>query len=261
MLKLGIACALCALGWGLEAKPARPGPNAGRTAVMVDNCHPEKSGFVALTRNALKRAGFTVVELSRNSTAAAVAARLRGASVVVFQGAGFSSARVSAAKKPLYRAAARRRAAFERLGLGEARKQHKPLFGICRGAQQINAAFGGSVRKWQATVRRKVNKPIAHRQRAAGRRATHTITIDPNSRFARVVKHRTWGVNSFHDYAVSKVAKGFRVVATTADGVVEAIEGVGYPAFAVQFHPEMRSAGDRESQAIFDRLMELVTVR
>ena len=253
-MKLFLICVLCALGGMAAPKPARaPGPNAGKTAVMVDTCHPTQSGFVSAIHSSLVRAGFTVVELSRTNTAETVAAQLRRAHVVVFQGATFRGG----GKDSVYVAAARRREAFEKLVLGEARKQRKPLFGICRGAQVINSSFGGFVRPWQKTVKKPPEKPLAHRQKVSGSRATHPVAIAPASRFARVLKRTSWTVNSFHDYAVAKVAPGFRVVATAPDGVVEVLEGVDYPAFAVQFHPELRSAKDRESQAIFDHILDL----
>ena len=256
-MKLFLICLLCALGGIAVPSPARaPRPNAGKTAILVDTCHPTKSGFVPAIRTSLTRAGFTVVELSRTNTADTVSAQLRRAHVVVFQGATFRVGRKGA--KSAEAAAARRRGAFEKLVLREARKQRKPLFGICRGAQVINSAFGGSIRSWQKTVKKPLEKPLVHRQKGSGARATHAVAIAPTSRFARVLKRTSWSVNSFHDYAVSKVAPGFRVAATAPDGVVEVLEGVNYPAFAVQFHPELRSAKDRESQAIFDRILELV---
>ena len=253
-MKLFLICVLCALGGMAAPQPTRaPGPNAGKTAVMVDSCHPTKSGFVPAIRSSLTRAGFRVVELSRTNTAETVAAQLRQAHVVVFQGSTFRGG----GKGSVYAAAARRRGAFEKLVLGEARKQRKPLFGICRGAQVINSSFGGFVRPWQKTAKKPLEKPLAHRQKGSGSRATHSVAIASASRFARVLKRTSWSVNSFHDYAVAKVAPGFRVAATAPDGVVEALEGVKYPAFGVQFHPELRSAKDRESQAIFDHILEL----
>lgn len=264
-VKIGLICLLCTLG-GMAATSAAqpvcvPGPNAGKTAVVVDTCHPTKSGFVPVVCASLKRAGFSVVELAKTNTAETVAAHLRRADVVVFQGAAFSRQGGKNVPNNPYVAAARRRGAFEKLVLTEARKQRKPLFGICRGVQEINSFFGGSVRPWPKTVKTPLETPLAHRQKVTGARATHPIAIVPTSRFARVVKRTAWAVNSFHDYAVGRVAPGFRVVATAPDGVVEALEGVDYPAFAVQFHPELRSAKDRESQAIFDHILELVQNR
>ena len=65
-------------------------------------------------------------------------------------------------------------------------------------------------------------------------------------------------VNSLHHQAVKKVAPGFRVVARTADGSVEAIESTDYPAAGVQFHPEALTAflADDFATRIFANLLE-----
>ena len=54
-------------------------------------------------------------------------------------------------------------------------------------------------------------------------------------------------VNSSHHQAVKTPAPGFRVVATSPDGVVEAIESEDYPAVGVQFHPEVMVAKEHDT--------------
>jgi putative glutamine amidotransferase len=69
-------------------------------------------------------------------------------------------------------------------------------------------------------------------------------------------------VNSYHHQAVKDLAPGFRIVAKSPDGVVEAIECDTYPAIGVQFHPEKMlcdekdaslSAFFRNMQSLFNR--------
>ena len=65
-------------------------------------------------------------------------------------------------------------------------------------------------------------------------------------------------VNSFHRTGPGIVAPGFRVVARAPDGVIEAIEGDVYPAFAFQFHPETMARHDERFLNLFRHLPELV---
>ena len=259
MKKFGIACLLCVVGlWAAAKEAPAPKPNKGRTAMVVDTCHPEKSGFVPSIRASLERAGFTVVDLVRTNTAKSVAEKLRHVDVIVFQGATFSGNRAPAGKEAMYAAAGRLRRTFHNCVFKEAVRRRKPLFGICLGMQQINSFFGGSIVGSSSAVKKKIEPPIAHRQKARGRDATHAVSIAPGSRLARVLNRTEWRVNSFHSFAAGKVSPKLRVTATAPDGVIEAVEGKSYPVFAVQFHPEMRSGCEEESQAIFNRLMDLV---
>ena len=244
--------------WRESGRVKAPQPSARKTAVVVDNCHPEKSGFGSFVCASLARAGFAVVNLARTDTAETIAEKVRHADVVVFQGAAFSEHRSPRGKRNLYKAAGRLRHRFHYSVLGETVRQGKPLFGICFGLQRINAFLGGTRQPCSAVVTRKLDQPIAHHQKARGRHATHAVAITPGSRLARVLNRTELWVNSLHNFAASKVSPRLRVVATAPDGVVEAVEGIDYPAFAVQFHPEMRSSRDRASQAIFNNLMKLV---
>ena len=72
----------------------------------------------------------------------------------------------------------------------------------------------------------------------------HEVWIDKDSALAALLRERLGGadsceVNSRHHQAVKSVAPGFRVSATSPDGVVEAIEDPGQRfCIGVQWHPE-----------------------
>lgn len=130
-----------------------------------------------------------------------------------------------------------------------------PLLGICRGQQVINVAFGGSL--YQDIPSQVPSSKVNHRQTEPYHKATHSIYIAPGSLLKQQTGLDSIAVNSFHHQAIKRVAPGFRVTATAADGVIEAIEKIDSPGvFAVQFHPEGITAhGDDTFLGIFKHLV------
>src|SRR5829696_2989494 len=102
-----------------------------------------------------------------------------------------------------------------------------PLLGICRGAQALNVACGGTLHQ---------HVP-GHRQTEAATHATHDVQIAARSRLHRMFRSRTLAVNSFHHQAVDQIGAGLRVVGRADDGTIEAIEGTGF-VVGVQWHAE-----------------------
>ena len=116
----------------------------------------------------------------------------------------------------------------------------KPILAICRGAQLINAALGGTL--YQDIPTQVPTYSIQHSQDAPGSVGTHSITIDKNSVLYKQLGVEKIAVNSFHHQAVKDVAPGFKVTAKSKDGIVEAIEKIDNPkVWGVQFHPEFKS--------------------
>jgi putative glutamine amidotransferase len=102
-----------------------------------------------------------------------------------------------------------------------------PILAICRGAQALNVACGGTLHQ---------HVP-GHRQTETATAVTHTVEIESRSRLHRIMRTRTAGVNSFHHQAVNEVGDGLRVVARAGDGTIEGIEGDGFTV-GVQWHAE-----------------------
>ena len=123
--------------------------------------------------------------------------------------------------------------------LAAARRRNLPVIGICRGCQLMNIAFGGTL--WQDLPSEFPVKDVQHRN------VHHRISIEPTSRFARVTGVTNALVNSYHHQAVKDLAPGFRIVAKSPDGVVEAIECDTYPAIGVQFHPEKMLCDEKDA--------------
>lgn len=151
---------------------------------------------------------------------------------------------------------------FERDLLAAAVKRRLPILGICRGAQHLNVFFGGTLYQDLPSEYGPERYTVEHRtgkdKDAAFRERRHAIAIEPDSRLARVTGMTNAVVNSLHHQAVKRVAPGFRVVARSAEGSVEAIESLIYPAAGVQFHPEalLTLLDDPFAGQIFANLLE-----
>jgi putative glutamine amidotransferase len=112
----------------------------------------------------------------------------------------------------------------------------KPVLGICRGAQMINVALGGSLHQ---------DVP-AHRSEDYDEHA-HEVRLEPGSGLARLYGEAgPRRVVSIHHQAIKRLGSGLRVEARSVpDGLVEAIRGDG-PSYlcAVQWHPEFHGGRD-----------------
>ena len=143
---------------------------------------------------------------------------------------------------------------FEYAVVEEALSLNLPILGICRGAQALNVARGGSLHQHLPDV---VGDTVTHRQSADGRLPTHSVEIVPGSRLAGVLGTTQLSVNSFHHQAVDRLGTGLRVCARAPDGTVEGIEDPTRPLIlAVQWHAEALTQTPAH-QALFQ---ELVTV-
>jgi len=130
-------------------------------------------------------------------------------------------------------------------------QQGKPIFGVCRGLQLINVAFGGTLYQDIET-----QHPGAMRHRDPGTYDQHFHDVDlvPGSRLARLYPgQERVRVNSIHHQGIKQLAPGFEIEAWSwPDCVPEAIrrsphQGRGYIA-ATQWHPEFRA----KSGAVMD---------
>ena len=120
----------------------------------------------------------------------------------------------------------------------------KPVFGICRGHQLLNVAFGGTLLQDIPTQR---PGALMHINRGHYERNQHTVQIEPGSRLADLYPGMTEAtINSIHHQAIKDLAPDFAVEARCAqDGIVEAVRWRG-PSFVVgvQWHPEFHPPGD-----------------
>jgi putative glutamine amidotransferase len=114
----------------------------------------------------------------------------------------------------------------------------KPVLGICRGAQLINVAFGGTLYQDLAA---QVPGSLTHRDGVKYDNNFHAVRIVPDCRLAQLYGARDRAtINTIHHQAVKTLGRELVVEARSEpDGVVEAIrwQGPGY-VFGVQWHPE-----------------------
>jgi putative glutamine amidotransferase len=115
----------------------------------------------------------------------------------------------------------------------------KPVFGVCRGLQLLNVAFGGTL--WQDIATQRP-EAIAHRDAARYDQLFHRIAFEPGTRLAGLYAGRSGAtVNSVHHQGIKVLAPGFVVEARCPDdGTIEAVRWTGGRSYvaAVQWHPE-----------------------
>ena len=121
----------------------------------------------------------------------------------------------------------------------------KPVLGICRGIQVMNAVLGGDL--YQDI------KPFEHLPHNDHWAKVHTVTVRRGTLLSRILGQDTVLVNSQHHQAVDRVAPGFTLAALSEDGIVEAIEKPDARfCLGVQWHPEWLSDADPTMQGLFD---------
>lgn len=134
---------------------------------------------------------------------------------------------------------------FQRKCVQLATQMGLPMLGVCRGAQMLNVAHGGTLEQ---------SLPAGHEQDEPTEQATHPVRIRPDSEMEQAAgTHRA--VNSKHHQAVGEVAEGFHVTALAPDGTIECIERKRPWAVGCEFHPENQRKTDASQENFFLRLV------
>jgi len=121
----------------------------------------------------------------------------------------------------------------------------KPVLGICRGAQLINVAMGGSLYQ---DIASQIPESIVHVAEAYDRHA-HEITLEPGGllekRLGNIAQRK---VISIHHQGIRTLGRDLVVEARAAgDGMIEAIRGSGRNfLLGLQWHPEFRRPSDED---------------
>ena len=129
-----------------------------------------------------------------------------------------------------------------------------PVLGICRGIQEMNVAFGGSLHQYLHEVpgrfdhRRERHKPLD--EQLAPR---HKINLTPGGQLAELLNATEVVVNSLHGQGIDRVGDGLTVEAVAEDGTVEALRLTDRGRFAlgVQWHAEWQAVETPVHAAIF----------
>ncbi len=123
-------------------------------------------------------------------------------------------------------------------------REGKPVLGLCRGAQVINVALGGTLYQDIPTQR---PDALRHRMQSIYEKNSHAASIVPGSGLARLYPGAALvKTNSVHHQAVKDLGRELVVEAwSEPDRIVEAIRWTGPSyVFGVQWHPEFHPPGD-----------------
>lgn len=130
-----------------------------------------------------------------------------------------------------------------------------PIFGVCRGFQEINVAFGGTlsqaVHELDAFDDHREDKYANLDAQYAPAHAVHLVA---DGLLGDLLNKSEVMVNSLHGQGIQSLGHGLTVEANAPDGLVEAFSIAGHPNFglAVQWHPEWRVMDLPDSLAIFE---------
>jgi putative glutamine amidotransferase len=139
-----------------------------------------------------------------------------------------------------------------------------PLFGICRGFQELNVAMGG-------TLHQEMHAQPGLRDHREDKTAdvdvqygpAHTVRLAADGMLHGLLGIDEITVNSIHGQGIDCLGSGLLVEAVAPDGLIEAVrvEGAKSFALAVQWHPEWKVENNPQSQAIFRAFGRACTAR
>ena len=162
----------------------------------------------------------------------------RADALVLTGGEDVNPARYGEAPHPALGRIADERDAAEIALVQAAHELRLPTLAICRGAQILNVALGGTLIQ---DIPSQVGAEINHDPDTPRTSQSHGVEIATDSRLARALGVTRMQVNSVHHQAIRRVAPTLRVVATAPDRVIEAVETAPddpWWCVGVQWHPE-----------------------
>jgi putative glutamine amidotransferase len=192
--------------------------------------------------NALADAGLIPLVLPPLDPALAVGSLRDVAGLVLTGGEDLDPELFGEAPHPATDAPHAARDAYEIALARAAYERRVPTLAICRGAQVVNVALGGSL------VQDIPSQEPSEIDHSPGKRAerVHEVVIDAGSRLARIVGAQRIRTNSSHHQSARRTANALHVTARSEDGIIEALEPRD-PAWwmvAVQWHPEELTGTD-----------------
>jgi putative glutamine amidotransferase len=136
-----------------------------------------------------------------------------------------------------------------------------PLFCICRGFQEMNVAFGGSLHPEIRELPGRMNHRMPrlengeiHPDPTVVFADRHDVKLVPGGAFARILGRDTIRVNSLHGQGILEPGKRIVVEGVAEDGTIEAIRVADAPGFAlgVQWHAEYDPQKNAVNRALFE---------
>jgi putative glutamine amidotransferase len=137
----------------------------------------------------------------------------------------------------------------------------KPIFGICRGFQEMNVAFGGSLHPEIREIPGRLNHRMPrletgeiHPDPTVVFAERHEVTLVPGGTFATLLGRETIRVNSLHGQGILEPGERIVVEGVAEDGTIEAIRIAEAPGFAlgVQWHAEYEAQNNAVNKTLFE---------
>ena len=131
-----------------------------------------------------------------------------------------------------------------------------PIFGSCRGIQELNVALGGSLHYRVHTLPGKLDHRMQRDKDGNGvnvQDLKHNVTLTPGGLFHDWMAQAELMVNSLHAQAVDKPADGLAIEAVSEDGIIEGIRVEGAKSFTVgvQWHAEFNTSDHELSHKLY----------
>jgi putative glutamine amidotransferase len=227
-------------------------PRVLETSMGPLHAHAVTVGYV----DGVRRAGGLPIVLPILS-AADVPALLAGIDGLVMTGGGdVDPARYGQPRDPSTGESDAARDEFDVALVHAALDEGLPLLAVCRGAQVLNVALGGTlVQHLPDTTGHDHGVYDRHTERV------HEVRVAADSRLAAVLRGTELQVNSLHHQSADRLGRGLLAVAWSPDGAIEAIEGAGDDGpLGIQWHPELLGTSS-DAGALFSWVVERALAR
>ena len=145
-----------------------------------------------------------------------------------------------------------------------------PVFGVCRGFQEMNVAYGGTLHPEIRELPGRMNHRMPrlengeiHPDPAVVFADRHDVSLIPGGVFARILGCECIRVNSLHGQGILEPGQRVVVEGVAEDGTIEAIRIADAPSFAlgVQWHAEHNAGGNAVNRALFQAFGEALLTR
>jgi len=145
-----------------------------------------------------------------------------------------------------------------------------PVFGVCRGLQEMNVAFGGSLHPEIRELPGRMNHRMPrlengeiHPDPAVIFADRHDVRLTPDGEFARLLGCETIRVNSLHGQGILEPGKRVVIEGVAEDGTIEAISIAEAPGFAlgVQWHAEYDPQTNPVNRKLFQAFGQALAAR
>lgn len=135
-------------------------------------------------------------------------------------------------------------------------EKDKPVFGICRGIQLINALLGGTLYQ-DLPAEYEGSKEVEHHMKPPYDVPCHQVTVPENTPLWQLLRKSILKVNSYHHQAIKELARTLKAMAISEDGLIEAVYMPDKRFIqAVQWHPELIYQADEDARKLFGSFVD-----